>query len=183
MLVWLGRMSSEKRVLEFIEAIAASGIDADVRLYGAGLLLEQVNSRIAAHGLGDRVSVVGPVSHEAALEALRDADALVQTSVGFETQGLTPFEAALLGTPTIFCDVAIAEDVAVTPAWLVDAAADADGAESVEALAATLSDAVQQLRASPGELRVEAAQTRAFLQSEQTRLLVAHYERLLGASG
>lgn len=184
MLVWLGRMSSEKRVLEFIEAIAASGIDADVRLYGAGLLLDQVNLRIAAHGLGDRVRVVGPASHEAALEALRDADALVQTSVGFETQGLTPFEAALLGTPTIFCDVAIAEDVAVTPAWLVDAAADAAGAaESIKALAATLSEAVQQLQASPGELRVEAAQTRAFLQSEQTRLLVAHYERLLGASG
>ena len=34
LLVWLGRMSHEKRVLECIEAIALSGIDADVRLYG-----------------------------------------------------------------------------------------------------------------------------------------------------
>lgn len=175
LLVWLGRMSSEKRVLEFIEAIALSGIDADVRLYGAGLLLEQVNARIATHGLEKRVSVMGPVTHEAALEALREADALVQTSVGFETQGLTPFEAAVLGTPTIFCDVAIAEDAAVTPAWVVDG-------ESVQALATTLGDAVQQLNASPGELRVDAAETRAFLQSEQTRLLVSHYERVLGAS-
>lgn len=172
LLVWLGRMSHEKRVLECIEAIALSGIDADVRLYGAGLLLEQVNARIAAHGLEDRVRVVGPVSHEAALAALREADALVQTSVGFETQGLTPFEAAALGTPTIFCDEAIADDAAVTPAWLVPG-------ESVEALAATLSDAVAQLQSAPGSLRVDSNQTSMFLQSAQTRRLVEIYERAI----
>lgn len=184
-LVWLGRMSGEKRVLEFVEAIALAEIDADVRLYGAGLLLDQVNARIAAHGLADRVRVVGPVPHEAALAALREADALVQTSVGFETQGLTPFEAAVLGTPTIFCDAVIAEDAAVSPAWVVpheEGGADA----AVRALAHTLSAAVQELQAginaSSDELRVDEAQTKAFLQSEQTRLLVAHYERVLGSA-
>ncbi|NLA65056.1 MAG: glycosyltransferase family 4 protein [Leucobacter sp.] len=118
-LAWLGRMSHEKRVLEFIAAVSRSGIDADVQLFGAGLLLGQVQDRIAAAGLGDRVKVMGPVPHAAALAALRDADALVQTSVGFETQGLTPFEAAALGTPTVFCDPAIAADLSVTPAWVV----------------------------------------------------------------
>lgn len=178
LLVWLGRMSSEKRVLEFVDAVALSGVDADVRLYGAGLLLDQVNARIASHGLQDRVRVLGPVPHEEALAALREADALVQTSVGFETQGLTPFEAAALGTPTIFCDAAIAEDAAVTPSWLV-----AD--ESTDALAATLREAVAQLQASldlgSGELRIDEAQTGTFLQSEQTRLLIGHYERVLRA--
>lgn len=173
-LVWLGRMSREKRVLEFVEAVALSGIDADVRLYGSGLQLAQVESRIVDLGLADRVSVAGPVPHEAALAALRDADALVQTSIGFETQGLTPFEAALLGTPTVFCDAAIADDAAVSPSWRV-----AD--DSIEALATALQGAVERLSEGRGSkpLRVDTEQTTGFLQSEQTRQLVEIYERAL----
>ncbi|MDI6022751.1 glycosyltransferase [Leucobacter sp. UT-8R-CII-1-4] len=174
LLAWLGRMSSEKRVLEFIDAIALADIDADVRLYGAGMLLNQVQERIANHGLTDRVVIVGPVTHEAALAALREADALVQTSVGFETQGLTPFEAAVLGTPTVFCDLAIADDVAVTQSWRV-----AD--ESVAALAHTLREAVSELNSAPGELRVDESETQAFLQSAQTRRLVEIYQSVLDA--
>lgn len=171
-LVWLGRMSHEKRVLEFIDAIAQSRIDADIALYGGGLLLPQVRARIEELGLSSRVTLAGPVPHDEALRAIHDADALVQTSVGFETQGLTPFEAALLGTPTIFCDPAIAADVRVAPAWL---AADA----SVAALAQTLAEAVEALAAAPGGLRVPAEQTAEFLQSVQTAQLLAVYERAL----
>lgn len=179
-LVWLGRMSSEKRALEFVEALglAFSGpnrVDAEVQLYGAGLLLPQVQARIAALGLGDRVTVEGPVPHVDALAALRQADALVQTSIGFETQGLTPFEAALLGTPTVFCDAAIADDAAVSPSWRVPTA-------SVEALAETLRQAVVELTAALGSdaVRVSREQTSGFLQSEQTKRLIALYERALG---
>ncbi len=176
LLVWLGRMSSEKRVLEFIEAVNQSGIDADVRLYGAGLLLKQVNDRIVSYGLEDRVKVVGPVSHEVALAALRDADALVQTSIGFETQGLTPFEAAVLGTPTVFCDPVIADDVAIAPGWQV-----AD--DSIGALTHTLTKAVQELQAASVGMRVDPEQTTAFLQSEQTRKLVGIYAEVAKPKG
>ncbi|GAB2565092.1 glycosyltransferase [Leucobacter ruminantium] len=170
-LVWLGRMSQEKRVLEFIDAIAESGIDADVALHGAGLLLPRVEARIAELGLADRVAVPGPVPYRDALAAMRDADALVQTSIGFETQGLTPFEAAALGTPTIFCDPEIADDVAVTPEWRV---ADA----SVSALAQTLRRAVGELSAAGREgLRVPDAAAQRFLQSTQAARLVELYER------
>ncbi len=175
-LVWLGRMSHEKRVLEFIDAFALARVDAEVTLFGAGLLLAEVEARVAQLGLGDRVTLAGPVPHEAALSAIRDADALVQTSIGFETQGLTPFEAAVLGTPTIFCDPAIAADVQVTPSWL---AADA----SVTALAHTLRDAVSALAAAPGELRVPAEQAGEFLQSAQTAQLLAQYARAVTPGG
>jgi len=171
-LIWLGRMSHEKRVLEFIEALARSGVNADATLYGAGLLLRRVQERVAQLGLQDRVVVAGPVPHGEALAAIRDADALVQTSIGFETQGLTPFEAALLGTPTIFSDPLIAHDAAITPSWLV-----AD--PSVDALATTLREAVDAIARAPRELRVDDAVTRGFLQSEQTKLLVEIYERVL----
>ena len=35
-LVWLGRMSPEKRLLPFLEAVVASGVDADVEIIGGG---------------------------------------------------------------------------------------------------------------------------------------------------
>ena len=103
---------------------------------------------------------------------MRGAGALVRTSIGFETQGLTPFEAAALGTPTIFSDPQIADDVAVSPEWRV-----AD--ESVSALAATLRDAVAQLSAEPGGLRVPESEAQRFLQSSQTSVMLALYERAL----
>lgn len=169
-LVWLGRMSYEKRVLEFVEAIATSGVDVDVALHGAGLLLPRVQQRIADLGLADRVTIPGPVPYAQALAAIRDADALVQTSVGFETQGLTPYEAAALGTPTIFCDPNIAQDVAVTPQWLVTD-------RSVNALAETLRAAVTALAdASDGEtLRVSVETSARFLQSARSAEMLAVY--------
>lgn len=169
-LVWLGRMSHEKRVLEFVEAIATSGVDVDVALHGAGLLLPRVQQRIADLGLADRVTIPGPVPYAQALAAIRDADALVQTSVGFETQGLTPYEAAALGTPTIFCDPNIAQDVAVTPQWLVTD-------RSVNALAETLRAAVTALAdASDGEtLRVSVETSARFLQSARSAEMLAVY--------
>ena len=175
-LVWLGRMSQEKRVLEFIEAIAESDIDADVTLHGAGLLLPQVTARIAELGLSDRVTVPGPVPYRGALEAMHDADALVQTSIGFETQGLTPFEAAALGTPTVFCDTEIADDVAVQPEWRVPE-------PTVASLAATLREAVQDISraaASATPLRIPERDVQRFLQSAQVQKLVSVYEEAQG---
>ncbi len=174
-LIWLGRMSQEKRVLEFIEAFARSAADADVTLYGAGLLVDRVRARVRELGLEGRVTLAGPVPHHEALVAIHDADALVQTSIGFETQGLTPFEAAILGTPTVFCDAAIAADVGVDPSWVVRD-------DSVAALAEALAEAVAQLaeaRARGAELRVPAEQTRGFLQSAQAERLLEQYARAL----
>lgn len=173
-LVWLGRMSHEKRVLEFVEAVGESGIDADVVLHGAGLLLPRVRDRIARLGLADRVTVAGPVPYRDALAAMRDADALVQTSMGFETQGLTPFEAAALGTPTVFCDPEIADDVAVSTGWRVP-----DG--SVSALARTLREAVSALAADADAHRVPEGEARGFLQSAQTDVLLGVYGGALSA--
>jgi glycosyltransferase involved in cell wall biosynthesis len=138
-----------------------------------------VRERIARHGLTDRVAVAGPVPYRDALAAMRDADALVQTSMGFETQGLTPFEAAALGTPTVFCDHDIADDVAASVEWRV-----AD--ESVAALARTLRVAAEQLAAGlveSGERdegqRVPEPEGRRFLQSAQTARMIDVYERAL----
>lgn len=171
-LVWLGRMSGEKRILEFIDAFAESNANADVILHGAGLLLGKVERRISELGLNNSIHVAGPVPYEQALEAIHNADALVQTSVGFETQGLTPFEAASLGTPTVFCDPNIQRDLGVEPSWL---AADA----SVTALADVLARAVGELSENPGGVRVDAAVGAQLLQSAKTGVMIELYESVL----
>lgn len=175
--VWLGRMSSEKRILELVEAFALAvrrpAFDAELVLHGSGLLRARVERRIIELGMGEHIHVAGPVPYEQALRAMRDADALVQTSLGFETQGLTPFEAASLGTPTVFCDPNIAEDLAVTPSWLAE-----DG--SVDALAAVLAQAASELAEASCSLRVATQERAAFLQSSQTAKMVQLYGRVLG---
>ena len=51
--VWLGRMSPEKRLLPFLEALAESGIDADVEIIGGG------GQEKAARRLVERLRPVG----------------------------------------------------------------------------------------------------------------------------
>lgn len=174
-LVWLGRMSQEKRPLELISAIGEANIDADITVHGAGLLLDRVTKRVAELGLEDRVHLAGPVPYAQSLSAMWQADALVQTSIGFETQGLTPFEAAALGTPTVFCDPNVARDLDVSPSWLA-----ADG--SVSALAATLREAIGELSASPEGLRVSADAGANFLQSAKSAEMARLYERVIARS-
>lgn len=174
-LVWLGRMSAEKRILEFIDAIAEARLDADVVLFGGGLLAGEVRRRIEQHQLAGTVRMAGNVTHEEALSALHDADALIQTSIDFETQGLTPFEAASLGTPTVFCDRRIAQDAQLSIEWIVPS-------PNVHSLASTLSDVVEQLATSSKPMRIPFDEARGFLQSVQTEHLVEIYREVAAAS-
>jgi 1,2-diacylglycerol 3-alpha-glucosyltransferase len=169
--VWMGRMSSEKRVLEYLDAIRLADVDADFRLYGAGLLLSKAQAFVREHALGDRVHFAGKVPYPEALAAIASADALVQTSIGFETQGMTVFEAAALGTPSIVSDSNIAGELPDGIYWQP-----ADG--SVPALAETLRRVAADV-ASGTKLIVEPQESSMFRQSYQTARMIGVYERVL----
>ncbi|MET4637455.1 glycosyltransferase family 4 protein [Mycetocola sp. 2940] len=169
--VWMGRMSSEKRILEYLDAIRLSGVDAEFRLYGAGLLLKKAQSFVREHGLDGRVVFAGKVPYQEALTAIASADALVQTSIGFETQGMTVFEAAALGTPSIVSDPNIAGELPNGVYWQP-----ADG--SVPALAEAIRSVAADV-ASGSALVVEPQTSRAFRQSSQTARMIGVYERVL----
>ncbi len=169
--LWMGRMSAEKRLMEFLEAVRLSGADAEFRLYGAGLLLSKARAFVERHGLGDRVVFAGRVPYRESLRAMADADALVQTSIGFETQGMTVFEATVMGTPSIVSDPAVAAEL---PGDVIRQPTDG----SVAALASALSETVTAI--TRGELsRVAEERGRAYLQSTQTERMVAIYERVV----
>jgi 1,2-diacylglycerol 3-alpha-glucosyltransferase len=185
--VWLGRMSPEKRLLPFLEAFVASGVDADLEIIGGGA--QRAAAEKIVRGL-DGVHFAGRLTYPQTLARIAAADALVQTSIGFETQGMTPFEAATLGTPSVICDPDIAAELG-GGLWPVHDAAAADGgsaatgreleARRTAALAETLRQAASDIAdgTAPTPLP-EVAE--AFRQSSRTAAMVEVYERVLAAS-
>ncbi|WP_336641877.1 glycosyltransferase [Microbacterium sp. USHLN272] len=171
--VWLGRMSPEKRLLPFLEAWNAAGIDADLEIIGGGGQRAAAEKLVAGR---PGVRFAGRLTYPQTLARIAAADALVQTSIGFETQGMTPFEAATLGTPSIISDPDIAAELG-GGFWAV---ADADREEParVAALAETLRVAASDISAGTAPTPLPAV-AEAFRQSSRTAAMIEVYERVL----
>ena len=168
--VWLGRMSPEKRLLPFLAALAESGIDADVEVIGGGG--QERAARRLVRTLEPAASVVftGRLPYVETLRRIATADAVVQTSIGFETQGMTVFEAASLGTPSVVSDADIAAELG-SGMWPV---ADA----TTSALAAALRTAAADIAAGAAPVPDPSLRER-FRQSSRTAAMVEVYERAL----
>lgn len=178
--VWLGRMSPEKRLLPFLEAFVASGVDADLEIIGGGAQRAAAERIVAGR---DGVTFAGRLTYAQTLARIAAADALVQTSIGFETQGMTPFEAATLGTPSVVCDPDIAAELE-GGLWAVpEADAAAAGRERevqrAAALADTLRRAAADIAAGTAPTPVPAV-AEAFRQSSRTAAMLGVYERVRG---
>lgn len=174
--VWLGRMSPEKRLLPFLEALAESGVRADVEVIGGGGQLAAARRIVEKRRSAASVVFAGRLTYPETLKHIRAADAVVQTSIGFETQGMTVFEAASLGTPSIVSDPDIASELG-SGFWSVG-----DGT-TPDASTAALADALRL--AAPdienGTPRVPDPSIRErFRQSSRTAAMVEIYERVLG---
>lgn len=165
--VWIGRMSPEKRLLPFLKAVVASQVDADIEVIGGGGQLRAAEKIARGHG---GVRFAGRLSYAETLGLVAAADAVVQTSIGFETQGMTPFEAAALGTPTIVSDPDIAGELR-GGLWAVPG-------ESVAELAETLQRAASDIMAGAAPTPAPDV-AEAFRQSSRTAAMIEVYERVL----
>jgi glycosyltransferase involved in cell wall biosynthesis len=161
-------MSPEKRLLPFLDAVADSGIDAEVEVLGGGAQLRAARRLVARRRPKASVVFGGRLSYPDTLRRIADADALVQTSIGFETQGMTPFEAASLGTPAVISDPDIGAELA-SGYWQV---ADATPA----ALAETLRRAASDI-ASGTPVAVNPDVREKFRQSSRTAAMLEVYRR------
>jgi glycosyltransferase involved in cell wall biosynthesis len=170
--VWLGRMSPEKRLLPFLEAFLGADIDAELEIIGGGGQRAAAEKLVAGR---DGIRFSGRLTYPQTLARIAAADALVQTSIGFETQGMTPFEAASLGTPSVISDPDIAAELG-GGFWTVASGADESG--RVAALTETLRRAASDIRA--GTAPVPATEvTETFRQSSRTAAMIDVYERVL----
>lgn len=174
-LVWVGRMSPEKRLLPLIEAYAASGIDLPLDVVGGGFEWEDAWRLAERRGVHDRVRFLGRLGYDETLARIAASTALVQTSIGFETQGMTPFEAAQLGTPSIVSDPDIADEMG-GGLWRVRPA---DGEpERIRALADALREAAADI--ARGALPEPSERVRReFVQSSRTEAMLEVYRGVL----
>ncbi|KQR26007.1 glycosyltransferase [Microbacterium sp. Leaf151] len=170
--VWLGRMSPEKRLLPFLEAVAESRIDAEVEIIGGGGQLRAAQRLVERRAPVASVAFAGRLPYAETLRRLADADAVLQTSIGFETQGMTVFEAASLGTPAVVSDSDIGAELGAGT-WAVPDA-------TVAALAQTLRRAAADIAAGSPVTPDESVAER-FRQSSRTAAMVAVYERAVTA--
>jgi len=167
--VWIGRMSPEKRLLPFLEALAESGVTADVEVIGGGGELRAARRIVEKRRPAASVVFAGRMPYAEALRRIQAADAVVQTSIGFETQGMTVFEAASLGTPSVVSDPAVAGELGGGH-WDVE-----DG--SVSALAATLRRAAADIVAGTAPAPDPTVRDR-FRQSSRTAAMLEVYRRV-----
>ena len=169
--VWAGRMQPEKRLLQALEAFARAKGKATLDVYGFGPLERAAKNLVRARRLSKRVKFHGKLPHRDILQVFADADAVMQTSIGFETQGLTVYEAAAVGTPTILCDPNISAELPAGSNWL-----DKDG--SIKGLAKTIKKANKEI--SEGSTRRETlADNRWLYQSEISKETIALYKQMI----
>lgn len=173
--VWLGRMSPEKRMLPFLEALAASGVRAQVEVIGGGGQLRAAERLVERLKPAASVVFAGRMPYARTLERIAAADAVVQTSIGFETQGMTIFEAASLGTPSIVSDPDLAAELG-SGFWPVGH--DAETAGTTAALAAALRAAAADIEAGT-PVEVDPTVRERFRQSSRTAAMIEIYERVI----
>jgi len=170
--IWAGRFLREKRLIQTIRAFHKADIDAELVIYGTGPLEKPAKSLVRTLGLASRVRFFGRVDREEMLQAFADADVVLQTSIGFETQGMTVFEAAAFGTPSLCCDYRVAGELKPGHWWVAED-------ESTEGLALELRRVFQDI--SSGNLKRDASDPGWLLQSRLSSRMIGIYTGLINA--
>jgi glycosyltransferase involved in cell wall biosynthesis len=162
--LFVGRLIPEKGVGSLIDAFAfvvAARPDVRLRILGGGPEVAALGARVAAAGLGERVTFLGSVPHRRALREIASADAFVLPSLG-EGSPLSVTEALALGTPVV------STRVGALPELLGE-----DGLFFEPGDVAGLSAAMERLAGDPGLCTRLAAEGRARVRERYTWPVIA----------
>lgn len=111
----VGRLSPEKGLpilMDAITDVVARGLKPDVRIVGDGPLREPLEARITAEGLGDYVTLMGPIGQDVLPEQYRWADVYVLPSF-MEGLPVVLMEAFSTECPVIATPVGAVEELVV----------------------------------------------------------------------
>lgn len=170
-LVWAGRMQAEKRLIQTIEAFAKAKVKAKLTIYGFGPLERVAKNLVHARLLDKKVKFHGKIPHRDLLQEFANADAVLQTSINFETQGLTVYESLGVGTPVILCDEKIAGEIPSGSYWL-----DQEG--TIEGLSNTIKQTVSDIAEGKNK-RKELTDNKWLRQSQVSQKMIELYKGLL----
>jgi alpha-1,6-mannosyltransferase len=104
--LYVGRLSRRKGVLELLEAAARSADPWPLRLVGSGPLESTLRRRARRLGIATRLSILPPVGDRARLARHYAQARCVVVPGEFEVAGLPALEAAACGTPVVACSTA-----------------------------------------------------------------------------
>ena len=172
-MVWTSRLSKEKRVIPFLEALTMLKGEWELELYGNGNELGDVRRLVRERKLGDRVHIHGAVSHERLMGVLREAHLAILASYGFDNQAMTLLEAEAVGLPVFFCDPDMAEVVPKTGSIMAKG-------PSPEEMAEALSRVVAEPKLIEKMSRVMLEQRKEVAQSAQVKKLLKVYAQAIG---
>lgn len=106
---WNSRVSKEKRVMPFLQALAIMKKPCEFSVCGDGNVFEQAQKYAKRHGV--KAKFYGRVPHDEVLKKMLTQHISATVSYGFDTQGLTLLEAEATGMPVFFCDPDMKESV------------------------------------------------------------------------
>lgn len=110
-IMWCGRVSAEKRPLEFLQSIQYLEIPIRVDMYGNGVDLKKVQQFIKLNHLESKVVAHGSVSQEIILQEMVNHHVLAYSSFDFDNQPMVLLEAIATGLPVIYCDPDLGETI------------------------------------------------------------------------
>ncbi len=167
---WNSRISREKRIIPFLQAMALMKEPCELLACGDGNELNSARKYAKRHKI--KAEFCGRVPHEEMLKKMLDQHISATVSYGFDTQGLTLLEAEATGMPVFFCDPDMRESVPSGGYVLSDDA-------SPEAMA----DALDRLCRHPERVekmsRLMLKNRNNVLQSTQIKKLLDVYQRAI----
>lgn len=108
-MIWNSRVSQEKRIMPFLQALTMLKRPYLLYVYGNGNMLKKAKKYAEKHNL--KVKFFGAVKRPKIIERMREVHLGIMASYNFDTQGMTLLEAEATGLPVFFCDPVMGEVV------------------------------------------------------------------------
>ena len=169
-LFWNSRLSNEKRIIPFLEALKLMKEPFYCTFCGDGNALNKARKFSQKNGLDKKTAFLGRVTHEEVLDKMVRQHLSVTVSYGFDTQGLTLLEAEATGMPVFFCDPDMKEVVPTGGAVVADGPEPLQMARALDGLARD-PERIEQMS------RVMLAHRGEILQSTLIKKLLAVYQK------
>ena len=93
-IIFFGRLSDEKGLIPFVEALKSVTIPFVFDIYGEGKIKHDIEKAIIENNLQSKISLKGSIDHETLLQNLTNYDAMVLPSIMYENAPLSIVEAA-----------------------------------------------------------------------------------------